>query len=121
MLGDPIDAEAAARAILAGTATGMSKSGDDRVEMIRFFKLARDSAVKSQTQAVNQLKAVIVTAPPELREAPHGLTRLALLERYAAARPGELTTPLAASSMLCAYSRVVPSRYARKHRACAPN
>lgn len=94
---DPIDAEAAARAVLAGTATGTPKHGDDRVEMIRILKLARDSAVKSQTQAVNQLKAVIVTAPSELREALHGLTRLALLERCAAARPGELTTPLAAS------------------------
>jgi transposase len=94
---DPIDAEAAARAVLAGTATGTPKYGDDRVEMIRILKLARDSAVKSQTQAVNQIKAVIVTAPPELREALHGLTRLALLERCAAVRPGELTTPLAAS------------------------
>ena len=49
--------------MLAGTATGTPKHGDDCVEMIRILKLARDSAVKSQTQAVNQLKAVIVTAP----------------------------------------------------------
>lgn len=94
---DPIDAEAAARAVLAGTATGAPKYGDDRVEMIRILKLARDSAVKSQTQAVNQIKAVLVTAPPELREALQGLTRLALLTRCAALRPGELTTPLAAA------------------------
>jgi transposase len=94
---DPVDAEAAARAVLAGTAIGTPKYGDDRVEMVRILKIARDSAVKSQTQAVNQLKAVIVTAPSELREALHGLTRLALLERCAALRPGELTTPLAAS------------------------
>jgi len=94
---DPIDAEAAARAVLAGTATGIPKHGDDRVEMIRILKLARDSAVKSQTQAVNQVKAVLVTAPPELREALQGLTRLTLVTRCAALRPGELTTPLAAA------------------------
>lgn len=35
------------------------------------IKLTRDSAVKAQTQAVNQLKAVLVTAPEELRESLH--------------------------------------------------
>jgi transposase len=92
---DPIDAEAAARAVLAGTAVGTPKHGDDRVEMIRILKLTRDSAVKSQTQAVNQVKAVLVTAPPELREALHGLPRISLLERCAALRPSELSTPIA--------------------------
>ncbi len=33
---DPIDAEAAARAVLAGTATGTPKHGDDYVEMTAF-------------------------------------------------------------------------------------
>ena len=94
---DPIDAESAARAVLAGTATGTPKHGDDRIEMIRILKIARDSAVKSQTQAVNQVKAVLITAPPELREALQGLTRMALLERCTALRPGALTTPLAAA------------------------
>lgn len=92
---DPIDAESAARAVLAGTATGTPKHGDDRVEMIRILKLVRDSAVKSQTQATNQVKALLVTAPSELREALADLPRIALLARCAALRPGELTTPLA--------------------------
>lgn len=94
---DPIDAEAAARAVLAGTANATPKHGDDRVEMLRILKLARDSAVKSQTQATNQIQAVLVTAPPELRETLHGLSRLALLDRCAGLRPGELSTPLAAA------------------------
>src|SRR5664280_1644317 len=42
-----LDAEAAARAVLAGTATGIPKAGDDQVEMVRLLKLTRDSAVKS--------------------------------------------------------------------------
>ena len=68
---DPIDAEAAARSVLAGTATATPKDGDGQVEIIRMIKLTRDSAVKAQTQAVNQLKAVLVTAPEELRESLH--------------------------------------------------
>jgi hypothetical protein len=94
---DPIDAEAAARAVLAGTATATPKYGDDQVEVIRILKLTRDSAVKAQTQAVNQLKALLVTAPCELRESLTGLGLVALLERCAALRPGEPTTSLSAA------------------------
>lgn len=94
---DPIDAEAAARAVLAGTATGTPKTGDDQVETIRMLKLARDSAVKAQTQAISQLKAVLVTAPAELREPLTGLGLVALLNRCAALRPGTPTTPASAA------------------------
>lgn len=94
---DPIDAEAAARSVLAGTASATPKDGDDQVEVIRILKLTRDSAVKAQTQAVNQLKAVLVTAPAELREPLTGMGPVALLERCAALRPGEPTNPLSAA------------------------
>lgn len=71
---DTLDAEAAARAALPGRATAIAKSGDGHVEMLRMFKLAKVSAVKSRTQAINQLKAVLVRADPSLREAMSGLT-----------------------------------------------
>ena len=45
---DPIDAEAAARAVLAGTATGRPKGADGKVEMIRTLRTARRSAVKAR-------------------------------------------------------------------------
>jgi transposase len=38
---DPIDAEAAARAVLAGEAVGEPKSGDGEVEMIRVLRSTR--------------------------------------------------------------------------------
>ena len=38
---DPVDAEAAARAILAGTATGEPKDRDGAVEMIRTLRITR--------------------------------------------------------------------------------
>ncbi len=67
------------------------------MEVIRLLKVTRDSAVKAQTQAVNQLKAVLVTAPEELRESLTDLGLVALLNRCAGLRPGELSTPLAAA------------------------
>ena len=64
---DPIDAEAAARAVLAGEAVGEPKSADGKVEMIRVLRSARHSAVKARSQAANQLQALLVTAPEDLR------------------------------------------------------
>jgi len=64
---DPIDAEAAARAVLAGEAAGVPKSGDGRVEMIRALRAVRRSAVKARSQAANQLRSLRVTAPDRLR------------------------------------------------------
>jgi transposase len=52
---DSIDAEAAARAVLAGEAAGEPKSGDGQVGMIRTLRSARQSAVKACSQAANQL------------------------------------------------------------------
>jgi transposase len=77
---DPIDAEAAARAVLAGEALGEPKSGDGRVEMIRTLRSARQSAVKARSQAANQLKALLVTAPEDLR---HRLRQLPTKELVA--------------------------------------
>ncbi|MFF7235252.1 hypothetical protein [Streptomyces collinus] len=42
--------------------------GDGPVHSARIYKLAKDSAVKARTQAINQLKAVLVIADPALRE-----------------------------------------------------
>jgi transposase len=66
---DLVDAEAAARAVLAGTATTLPKTGDGPVEMIRVLHITRETAVKARTQAINQPRALVVTAPLELAEA----------------------------------------------------
>jgi transposase len=65
---DTADAEAAARAALNGEATGTPKTGTGRVESIRTLRTARRSAVKAMTQAGNQIRDLIVTAPDSLRE-----------------------------------------------------
>src|SRR3712207_6506921 len=85
---DPIDAEAATRAVLADDTAGEPKSGDGQVEMIRTLRSARQSAVKAKSQAANQLQSFMVTAPQELR---HRLRRLSTKELVATAarfRPG---------------------------------
>jgi transposase len=64
---DPIDAELAARAVLAGTATTQPKDADGEVEMIRTLRVTRRCAVKARAQAVNQLKNLLITAPEGLR------------------------------------------------------
>ncbi|MFF1745741.1 hypothetical protein ACFVZI_39805 [Streptomyces mirabilis] len=38
------------------------------MQIARMYKLAKGSAVKARTQAINQLKAVLVGADPNLRE-----------------------------------------------------
>jgi transposase len=63
---DPSDAERAARAVLADETSGVSKSTDGRVEMIRTLRTARRSAMKARTQAANQLQGLRVTAPEQL-------------------------------------------------------
>ncbi|GAA1928417.1 IS110 family transposase [Streptantibioticus ferralitis] len=65
---DPLDAQNAARAVLSGRARAQAKSGDGPVQIARMYKLAKGSAVKARTQAINQLKAVLVSADPNLRE-----------------------------------------------------
>ncbi len=60
---DTVDAEAAARAALSGDAAGTPKAGGGPVESVRVLRLARRSAIKARTQAANQIRDVIVTAP----------------------------------------------------------
>jgi hypothetical protein len=94
---DALDAENAARAVLSGRATATPKAADGTVEMLRQIKIAKDTAVKSRSQAMVALKTLVVTAPPRLREELEGLPKVALIERCAGLRPGPITSPLAAT------------------------
>jgi transposase len=80
---DPIDAESAARAVLSGRAKATAKTSDGPAEMLRLFKLAKSSAIKSRTQTINQLKNVLVTADPQLRDTLTGMTTKQQVRRCA--------------------------------------
>jgi len=85
---DSRDAESAARAALTGETAGEPKSADGRVEMIRVLRAARRSAVKARTQAANQLRGLVVTAPEELQQRLRGLSTRELVAVAAGFRPG---------------------------------
>jgi transposase len=90
---DPVDAENAARAVLAGTASAQPKTHTGVVEAIRAVHIARKGAVKARTSAINQFRAVLITAPTQLRE---HLTSLTLTQQVLLAshyRPGPVTDP----------------------------
>jgi transposase len=86
---DPADAELAARAVLAGEASGAPKSGDGCVEMIRALRAARRSAMKSRTQAANQLQGLRLTAPEQLLNRLRGLSTKELVSVAARFRLGD--------------------------------
>ncbi|MFC7723259.1 hypothetical protein [Nonomuraea recticatena] len=51
--------------------------------MLRLFKLAKTSAIKSRSQAINQLKAILIAAEPALRDSLTGLSNPKLIRRCA--------------------------------------
>ena len=85
---DPADAVAAARAVISGEADTIPKSGDGPVEAIRVLQIARTSAIKARSQAANQLRDLIITAPLELRERLRPLTTTHRVQLCARLRPG---------------------------------
>ncbi|ADI03153.1 IS110 family transposase [Streptomyces bingchenggensis BCW-1] len=94
---DAIDAAAAAQAVLSGRATATAKTSDGPVEAIRMFKMAKVSATKSRSQAINQLKAVLVAADPTLREALSGPSNPKLIRKYSELEAAADTSPAAAA------------------------
>jgi hypothetical protein len=72
---DPADAYSAAWAALSGRSTGTPKSRDGRIEASRTLRVTRRGAVKARTQAINQLRALLITGPAELREQLRGLPK----------------------------------------------
>ena len=84
---DVTDAVSAGRAVISGEASGMPR-GDGPVEALRNLRIARRSAVGHRTRIVNQMRAIIVTAPDELRERLDPLKTGPLIDLCARFRPG---------------------------------
>ena len=85
---DPQDAISAARATQSGEAAGEAKTRDGNVESMRVLRVARASARKGRTQALNQMRNLVSTAPESVRDELRGLSVFRLLERASAYRPG---------------------------------
>ncbi|MET7913120.1 transposase [Streptomyces avermitilis] len=79
--------------------------------MIRTLRLARRSVMKARTQAANQLHAVVVTAPQELRDRLRKLPLAELVATAARFRPGcvdshEAAARLALKSLAVRYRQL---------------
>ena len=92
---DTVDAEAAARAALNRLATARPKTSDGPVECIRMLRVARRSAVKARTQAANQIHALVVTAPEQVKHQLRGSNIRTQVRICARWRPGETQTTIA--------------------------
>ena len=88
--------------------TAIPKTGDHLVEMVRCLRAARATAVKGRTQAVNALRALVVTAPAELREQLRELPAKRLASTAARLRPGPILTTTAATKLAL---RLLGQRY----------
>ena len=119
---DPLDAYAAAKAVLSGSAAGTPKLRDGRVEAIRTLRVARSSAVKARSQATNQIKALIISGPPELREQLRHLPTAKIVARCARLRSASVlrttvgltdTPSRADSGTAAAARRAAPRRLSR--------
>ena len=84
---DPLDAVSAARAAQSGKATGSSKGRDGMVEAIRTLMVARRSARRHRTATINQMRALVSTAPDDLRARFAHHTTISLVNETAAMRP----------------------------------
>lgn len=95
---DSLDAEGAARSVLAGQAIAQPKTQTGSVEMIRHLKIARDTAVKCRSQVIVTLKTLIINAPAVLRDTLDQISgKIALIRYIAAFRPGAMTLTMASA------------------------
>jgi len=90
---DAIDAYAAARAAASGRASGTPKARTGGVESVRVLRVARTGAVRARAKALTQLKALILTAPVELRAHLCGLDGARLVATCARLRPARDQAP----------------------------
>jgi len=98
---DSLDAVAAARAVLAGLDAGAPKAADGPVEAIRMLRICRSSAMKARTQTMNQIRAVIDTAPADICDRHRNRTPARLIKAITATRPdpNRLAEPATAVAM----------------------
>ena len=97
---DPLDAYSAARTALAGD--GLATPKDDATSGLRALHIARRSAIKHRTAVINQIKAMLISAPDMVREKYRASTTLKMIEALARCRPDAQAEPWAQSVLVAA-------------------
>ena len=127
---DALDAERAARQVLAGSAGALPRLAPD-TQALRALLTTREGAVSACTAALNALRALIVTSPPELRERLRGRSEAALLDACVRLRPGSSNTERSAVALalrslaqrirqLRSEARTLETELTRRVRTLAP-
>jgi transposase len=89
---DTLDAVRAAREALGRDQLARPRAHDGRREAIRVHTVARDAAVRARTAAINELKALVVTADDQLRDELRELSTARLVNRCGRFRDGDQRT-----------------------------
>ncbi len=90
---DLIDAALAARRLVSGQGLSVPRGGGQR-EQLRLLLLERRGAVRARTAALNQLSALVVTAPDPLRHQLAPLSKHRLAKQASQLRPGPVADVL---------------------------
>ncbi|VEH42550.1 Transposase IS116/IS110/IS902 family [Kocuria rosea] len=85
---DPLDAQQAALTVAAGRAAVVPKQRDGQVESLRILLAERTSATKARTAVLNQVHALLITAPGTVRTDFHRYRGQKLMDVLARTRPG---------------------------------
>jgi transposase len=99
-------------ALLSSCELAIGCRRDGLVESIRALRVARAGAVKARTQAGNQLRDLILTAPEQVRGQLAGLSRERQVDVAARFRPHDLAGPAAGV-------RAAMATVARRHQMLA--
>ena len=84
---DPLDALSAARAALSRRAAGSPKGRDGQVEAIRALMVTKRSARRDRTATINQMRAMVLSGPDDLRARFAHHTKTSLIAEAAVMRP----------------------------------
>jgi transposase len=106
---DTFDAYSAAEAVLSGRATAAPKGGDGLVESLRVLRTSRSSALSARTATINQIKAMLISAPDQLRSRYQGLSNIKLIAALVASRP--TATPVTAAEATAYSLRLLARRW----------
>lgn len=118
---DPIDAVRAARDALARTHLGQPRTGAERAAL-QVLLAARRAAVDAATEARNQLQALIVTAPEQVRARFRGQKTKAMISTALRLRPTrtagiEVATAMATLKAIARRIRALDSEAADHEKA----
>jgi len=107
---DPLDTRQAALSVVAGRGRATPKQRDGEVKSMRILLAERSSATKARTASINQIHALLVSAPEAVRQDFRRFDGDKLAVTLARTRPAPGTTPELVA-------RASAKRLAQRHQA----